>query len=162
MNIITYFYLLYFVLNPKINEESSRFREYMLSPEFELYNKFHRGLHLRSWVKRNTFLFFQIRKLVVIILFFVTANISPYVLALFLITSFFIFTVRPYKEWFYTYTMIIFNLMWFFFYIVVLEGFFYFDISNTLETRNALTAYLLSKSIIFHIVCFLGVIAAIF
>lgn len=132
----------------------------MLSSEFELYNKFHRGLHLKDWIKRNTFLFFSVRKLIILVLFFISSNILPYVLGLQLITSFFIFTVRPYKGWFYTNAMIIFNLLWFFSYIVVLEGFLYFNISNTLETRNSLTKYLLTRAIIFHIACALGVIGA--
>jgi hypothetical protein len=44
---------------------------------------------------------------------------------------------------------------------MVLEGFFYFNISNFLETRFSLTKYLLSRSIIFHIIGFIGIIASV-
>jgi len=58
--------------------------------------------------------------------------------------------------------MIAFNILWFFFYIIVLEGFFYYDISPTLETRFSLTNFLLAKSIIFYAIVFLGIVASVF
>lgn len=72
------------------------------------------------------------RKLIVVVLFFVVTNISPYVLCLQMIACFFIFTVRPYKERYYTNIFIGFNLIWFFYYIMALEGFLYFDIAEIL------------------------------
>ena len=101
-----------------------------------------------------------LRKLIVVILFFGVTNISPYVLCLQMAGCFFIFTVRPYKEWQYTNIFIGFNLVWFFYYIMVLEGFLYFDISQILETRSSLSRYLLSKSFIFHFISFFGFVAS--
>lgn len=160
VNFVTYFYVLYFVINPKINQENESFRNYLMSSEFQLYSKLHRGLHLSDFVKRNTMFFISLRKFIVVLLFFFVNNISPIVLTLQMIACFFIFTLRPYKEWYYTNIFIASNLLWFFFYIIVLEGFFYFNISNILETRLSLSKYLISKSVLFHIICFLGFMAS--